>query len=97
YGGTINVATSSTIGVASGSILNLISAVTANAVTLTLGGAGTINVSGAIGGTGASSLVVDGVTAVLSADNTYNGTTTIQNGGVLQIGNNTATGTFGAG
>jgi autotransporter-associated beta strand protein len=87
FAGAINAATNATIH-AGGGILNLTGGIAKNGTTLTIAGGGTVNVSGS-GITGAlanSDLVVDGTTLVLNTTNSYNGPTTIQNSGTLQLG-----------
>jgi fibronectin-binding autotransporter adhesin len=65
---------------------------TTAAATLTLNGSGVINVAGnLINNTSATSLLYSGTgTAILTGTNSYTGTTTINSGGTLQIGNGTA-------
>lgn len=89
YAGLITAATNATIN-AGGGTLNLTGGVVKNGTVLTIAGGGTVNISGAgISGSLANSdLVVDGTTVVLNAANTYNGPTTIQNSGTLQLGAN---------
>ena len=62
---------------------------------LTLDVSGTTTVAGAISGNG--SLLQMAGTAVLTGNNTYAGTTTINPGATLQVGNGGSTGSVGAG
>jgi autotransporter-associated beta strand protein len=58
--------------------------------TLTIGGTGNggVNIGGVIGnGAGTVSLVVSNSNVVLTANNTYNGTTTVNSGGALTVNN----------
>ncbi|MBI3196789.1 MAG: autotransporter domain-containing protein [Rhodospirillales bacterium] len=92
------------LGVSNGGALRSISGTNsyAGAITLTGGGAGissdagTLTVSGVISGLGQTLTVGGAGTTVLTAANTYSGTTTIS-AGTLSIGNNTTTGTLGSG
>jgi fibronectin-binding autotransporter adhesin len=89
FAGPINAATDATIN-AGGGTLNLTGGVSKNGTTLTIAGGGTVNItgSGITGSAANSDLVVDGTTVVLGAANSYNGPTTIQNSGTLQLGGN---------
>jgi len=89
FAGPINAATNATIN-AGGGTLNLTGGISKNGTTLTIAGGGTVNITtnGITGSAPNSDLVVDGTTVVLSAASSYNGPTTIQNSGVLQLGNN---------
>ncbi|MFN2623421.1 MAG: beta strand repeat-containing protein [Chthoniobacterales bacterium] len=88
FAGPINAATNATIN-AGGGTLNLTGGVSKNGTTLTIAGGGTVNITtnGITGSSPNSDLVVDGTTVVLSAANSYNGPTTIQNSGTLELGN----------
>jgi autotransporter-associated beta strand protein len=88
FAGPINAATNATIN-AGGGTLNLTGGVSKNGTTLTIAGGGTVNITtnGITGSSPNSDLVVDGTTVVLSAANSYNGPTTIQNSGTLKLGN----------
>jgi len=90
YAGAITAQTNATIGVGSGNVLNLSGGVTKNGTTLTFSGGGTVNINGVgISGAAANSdLVVDASTLVLNVANSYNGPTTVQNSGTLQLGAN---------
>jgi autotransporter-associated beta strand protein len=87
FAGAIDIATNATIN-AGGGTLNLTGGIAKNGTTLTLAGGGTININGnGITGSSANSdLVVDGTTVVLNTANSYNGPTTVQNSGILQLG-----------
>jgi autotransporter-associated beta strand protein len=87
FAGPINAATNATIN-AGGGTLNLTGGVSKNGTTLTIAGGGTVNITnnGITGSAPNSDLVVDGTTVVLGAANSYNGPTTIQNAGTLQLG-----------
>jgi fibronectin-binding autotransporter adhesin len=87
YAGQIVAATHATVNTGGGT-LNLTGGLVKDGTTLTLTGGGTINVSntGISGSSPNSDLVVDGTTVVLSAASTYNGPTTVQNSGTLQLG-----------
>ena len=89
FAGAINIATNATIN-AGGGTLNLTGGLSKNGTTLTIAGGGTVNITtnGITGSSPNSDLVVDGTTVVLSAANSYNGPTTIQNSGTLKLGNN---------
>jgi autotransporter-associated beta strand protein len=89
FAGPINAATDATIN-AGGGTLNLTGGVSKNGTTLTIAGGGTVNITlnGITGSSPNSDLVVDGTTVVLSAASSYNGPTTIQNAGTLQLGGN---------
>jgi fibronectin-binding autotransporter adhesin len=88
FAGAINIATNATIS-AGGGTLNLTGGVAKNGTTLTIAGGGTVNITtnGITGGSPNSDLVIDGTTVVLSAANSYNGPTTVQNSGTLKLGN----------
>jgi fibronectin-binding autotransporter adhesin len=76
--------------------LTLSGGITGAGQSLTLGGTGNITVSGVIGTT-TGTLTKDGAgTAILSATNTYSGSTTVS-AGTLQIGDAGTSGTFGSG
>ena len=68
--------------------MNLTGGIAKNGTTLTLTGGGTININtnGITGSSANSDLVVDGTTVVLNTANSYNGPTTIQNSGTIQLG-----------
>ena len=87
FAGAITIATNSTIS-AGGGTLNLTGGISKNGTTLTLAGGGIINITtnGITGSSPNSDLVIDGTTVVLSASNSYNGPTTIQNSGTLKLG-----------
>jgi fibronectin-binding autotransporter adhesin len=87
FAGAINIATNATIS-AGGGTLNLTGGIAKNGTTLTLAGGGTININtnGITGSSANSDLVVDGTTVVLNTANSYNGPTTVQNSGILQLG-----------
>lgn len=70
---------------ASGNLLTLSGSIVKNGTVLTLrGGTGAINVTGVISGSSANSdLVINGGQTYLNAANTYNGPTSITNGGNL--------------
>ena len=69
----------------------------ASAATATFDNNGnTLTVNGVINGTGGNLVSAGSGTTVLTADNTYTGTTTIS-AGTLQIGNATSTGSLGSG
>jgi len=91
FAGAITLAGNSLVSAGgAGNQLTLTGGLSKDGVTLTIGGGGTVVVSG-VGISGASAhsdLVVDTSTLVLSATSSYNGPTTVQNGGTLQIGNN---------
>lgn len=89
FAGPINAATNATIN-AGGGTLNLTGGISKNGTTLTIAGGGTVNITtnGITGASPNSDLVVDGTTVVLSAANSYNGPTTVQNSGTLKLGNN---------
>lgn len=89
FAGQITAATNATIN-AGGGTLNLTGGLVKNGTVLTLAGGGRINITGTgISGSMANSdLVVDGTTVVLGASSSYNGPTTIQNSGTLQLGAN---------
>jgi len=89
FAGTINAATNATIN-AGGGTLNLTGGISKNGTTLTIAGGGTVNIiaNGITGSSPNSDLIVDGTTVVMSAANSYNGPTTIQNSGTLKLGNN---------
>ena len=89
FSGPINAATNATIN-AGGGTLNLTGGLSKNGTTLTIAGGGTVNITtnGITGASPNSDLIVDGTTVVLSAANSYNGPTTIQNSGTLKLGNN---------
>ncbi len=88
FAGPINAATDATIS-AGGGTLNLTGGIAKNGTTLTIAGGGTVNITtnGITGSAPNSDLLVDGTTVVLSAANSYNGPTTIQNVGTLKLGN----------
>ena len=87
FAGAINIATNATIN-AGGGTLNLTGGIAKNGTTLTLAGGGTININttGITGSASNSDLVVDGTTVNLNTANSYNGPTTIQNSGTLNLG-----------
>ena len=89
FAGPINAATNATIN-AGGGTLNLTGGLSKNGTTLTIAGGGTVNITtnGITGSAPNSDLVIDNTTVVLSAASSYNGPTTIQNSGILQLGNN---------
>jgi fibronectin-binding autotransporter adhesin len=89
FAGPIDVATNATIN-AGGGILNFTGGISKNGTTLTIAGGGTVNITtnGITGSSPNSDLIVDGTTLVLSAANSYNGATTIQNSGTLKLGGN---------
>jgi len=103
-GGTVQIASDANLGAAAGAIgfdqgtLRTTADIdTSRAITLNAGGgtlataAGTqLTVNGAIGGSGALSKSEDG-TAILTANNSYTGGTTIS-GGTLQLGNGGSSG-----
>ena len=83
FAGLITAATSATINAISGT-LELSGGLVKDGTTLTFTGGGSINISSVISGASANSdLVVDATTVTLNAANTYNGPTTITNGGTL--------------
>jgi autotransporter-associated beta strand protein len=83
FGGLITALTSATIN-AGGGVLNLTGGLVKDGTTLTFTGGGSINISSVISGASANSdLVVDATSVTLDAANTYNGPTTITNGGTL--------------
>ena len=86
FAGQITAATDATINAISGT-LALTGGLVKNATTLTFKGAGAFTISGTgISGTGPlhnSDLVVDGTTMTEAVANTYDGPTTITNGGTL--------------
>ena len=88
FAGPITAATNATID-AGGGTLTLTGGVAKNGTTLTIAGGGTVNITtnGITGSAPNSDLVVDGTTVILSASNTYNGPTTVQNSGTLRLGN----------
>ncbi|MEN3368683.1 MAG: fibronectin-binding autotransporter adhesin [Verrucomicrobiota bacterium] len=88
FAGAINIATNATISPGGGT-LNLTGGIAKNGITLTIAGGGTLNITtnGITGGSPNSDLVIDGTTVVLSAANSYNGPTTVQNSGTLKLGN----------
>jgi autotransporter-associated beta strand protein len=87
FAGAINIATNATIS-AGGGTLNLSGGIAKNGTTLTIAGGGTVNIltNGITGSSANSDLVVDGTTVILSASNSYNGPTTVQNSGTLKLG-----------
>ena len=89
FAGAINIATNATIS-AGGGTLNLTGGIAKNGTTLTFAGGGTVNImtNGITGSSPNSDLVVDGTTVVLDTANSYNGPTTVQNSGTLQLGAN---------
>src|SRR5207248_5380831 len=89
FAGPINAATNATIN-GGGGTLTLSGGISKNGTTLTFAGGGTVNITtnGITGASPNSDLVVDGTTVVLSAPNSYNGPTTIQNSGTIQLGAN---------
>jgi fibronectin-binding autotransporter adhesin len=89
FAGPINAATNATIN-AGGGTLTLTGGVAKNGTTLTIAGGGTVNINtnGITGSSPNSDLIVDGTTVVLNTANSYNGPTTIQNSGILQLGGN---------
>lgn len=89
FAGPVTAATDATIN-AGGGTLNFTGGLVKNGTTLTLTGGGRINISG-VGISGSllrSDLVVDGTTVTLGAASSYNGPTTVQNSGTLQLGAN---------
>jgi autotransporter-associated beta strand protein len=83
FAGLITALTSATIN-AGGGVLNLTGGLVKDGTTLTFTGGGSINISSVISGASANSdLVVDATSVTLDAANTYNGPTTITNGGTL--------------
>ena len=83
FAGLITAATSATINAISGT-LALSGGLVKDGTTLTFTGAGAFTISSVISGASANSdLVVDATTVTLTAANTYNGPTTITNGGTL--------------
>ena len=83
FAGLITAATSATINAISGT-LELSGGLVKNGTTLTFTGAGAFTISSVISGASANSdLAVDATTVTLTAANTYNGPTTITNGGTL--------------
>jgi autotransporter-associated beta strand protein len=83
FAGQITAATSATINAISGT-LELSGGLVKNGTTLTFTGAGAFTISSVISGALANSdLAVDATTVTLTAANTYNGPTTITNGGTL--------------
>ena len=88
FAGPINAATNATIN-AGGGTLTLTGGLAKNGTILTIAGGGTVNITtnGITGSAPNSDLVVDGTTVVLSAANSYNGPTTVQNNGTLRLGN----------
>ena len=88
FAGPINAATDATIN-AGGGTLTLTGGLAKNGTTLTIAGGGTVNITtnGITGSAPNSDLVVDGTTVVLTAPNSYNGPTTVQNNGILRLGN----------
>ena len=88
FAGAITAQTNATINVSGSSNLTLTGGVTKNGTVLTFSGGGTVNINGqGISGSAANSdLVVDASTVVLNVVNSYNGPTTVQNGGTLQLG-----------
>ena len=92
YGGAITLATASRINSDAGT-LTVSGAIGGSGLGLTVGGSGNTTISGVIG-TGAGTLTKDGTgTLILTAANTYSGTTTIS-AGTLQLGNGGATGSL---
>lgn len=96
YAGQITAATDASINVGGGT-LALTGGVVKDGTTLTVKGGGTMSVSnvGISGASPNSDLVIDGTTVVTNVASTYNGPTTVQNGGTLVANNPTgsATGT----
>jgi autotransporter-associated beta strand protein len=90
-GRTLAIGTNGNFG-AAGSTLNLASATSSVGFT---NASGTSTIGSTIGGAGTLSKS-DWGTGVLTADNTYLGTTTVSRG-TLQVGNGDSTGTLGAG
>ena len=83
FAGLITALTNATIN-ADGGVLNLTGGLVKDGTTLTFTGGGSINISSVISGASANSdLVVDATSVTLDAANTYNGPTTITNGGTL--------------
>ncbi|MEY2480188.1 MAG: hypothetical protein QOI04_1115 [Verrucomicrobiota bacterium] len=89
YAGAVTIATNATIN-PGGGILNFTGGLIKDGTTLTFAGGGTVNilVNGISGSSANSDLVVDGTTVVLDTPNSYNGPTTIQNSGTIQLGAN---------
>jgi autotransporter-associated beta strand protein len=89
FAGPINAATNATIN-AGGGTLTLTGGLTKNGTTLTIAGGGTVNITtnGITGSSPNSDLVIDNTKVVLSTASSYNGPTTIQNSGILQLGGN---------
>jgi autotransporter-associated beta strand protein len=88
FAGPINAATNATIN-AGGGILNLTGGLNKNGTTLTIAGGGTVYITnnGITGSSPNSDLVIDDTDVIISAPSTYNGPTTVQNTGTLQLGN----------
>lgn len=88
FAGPIRVASNATIN-AGGGALTLTGGLDKNGTTLTIAGGGSVYIinNGITGSSPNSDLVVDGTTVILSAANSYNGPTTVQNSGTLQLGN----------
>jgi len=88
YRGAIRVQTNASVGVVGGDSLELDGGVTKDGTILTIAGGGTVIINSVgISGTSANSdLVVDASTLILNTSNSYNGPTTVQDGGTLRIG-----------
>ncbi len=84
YTGAVTVATNATIN-SGGGTLSLHGGIVKNGTTLTLAGGGRINVDtfGITGALANSDLIVDGTTLVTSVASTYNGPTSVINGGTF--------------
>ena len=96
FAGPIDAATDASIHTGGGT-LTLTGGVNKDGTTLTVTGGGRVNVNGTgiSGASPNSDLVIDGTTLVTTVASTYNGPTTVQNGGSLVANNPTgsATGT----
>jgi autotransporter-associated beta strand protein len=85
FAGAITLANDATINTGGGT-LNLTGGIEKSSKVLTFTGGGTINVTGwgIVGATSNSDLVVNGTTVDIQIASTYQGATTIRNGGTLQ-------------
>ncbi len=91
---TVATASTGTINNTGSGTLTMTGPISKDGSTLTLKGSSPIKVDGIISGASANSdLVVDGTTVTLSAANTYNGPTTVTNGGTLNATNTTGSAT----